>query len=68
MRVRIRQTRSGIGRLNSHKRVLRALGLRHPGSVVEHDDTATIRGMLDKVRHLVSIEIIQEDEATSEGE
>lgn len=59
-KLRIRQIKSGIGGLEPHKRVLRALGLRHPGSVVEHGDTAVIRGMVEKVKHLVSVEVIEE--------
>jgi len=59
--LRIKQTRSGIGHPGTHKRVLRALGLKHPGSVVEHADTATIRGMVEKVKHLISVEVIEEE-------
>ncbi len=67
-RLRIRQTRSGIGRIKNHKRVLRALGLKHPGSVVEHGDTPTILGMIDKVKHLIAVEVIEEESKTSETE
>jgi large subunit ribosomal protein L30 len=66
-RLRIRQTRSGIGRIENHKRILRALGLRHPGSVVEHSDSPTIRGMVDKVKHLICVEVIKEDSTTGEA-
>jgi large subunit ribosomal protein L30 len=59
--LRIKQTKSGIGKLNSHKKVLRALGLKHPGSVVEHADTATIRGMIRKVQYMVSVEEIEKE-------
>jgi large subunit ribosomal protein L30 len=59
--LRIKQTRSGIGRLSGQKKVLRALGLRHPGSVVEHADTDTIRGMIKKVEHLVSVEVVEKE-------
>jgi large subunit ribosomal protein L30 len=38
------------------KRTLRALGLHRLGDVVEQADTAAIRGMVGKVRHLVSVE------------
>ena len=67
-RLKIKQVRSGIGRLNKQKRVLRALGLRHPGSVVEHGDTPTIRGMIQKVKHLITVEKIEEESRTSETE
>ncbi len=59
--LRIKQTKSGIGRLGTHKKVLRALGLKHPGSVVEHADTPTIRGMIEKVHYMVSVEVIEKE-------
>ena len=59
--LRIKQTKSGIGRLGKHKKVLRALGLKHPGSVVEHSDSDTIRGMIKKVEHLISVEVIEKE-------
>jgi large subunit ribosomal protein L30 len=67
-RLKIKQIKSGIGRLKNHKRVLRALGLRHPGSVVEHGDSATIRGMVEKVEHLIEVEVIEDEGVTSETE
>ncbi len=67
-RLRIKQIRSGIGRLGTHKKVLKALGLKHPGSVVEHGDGPTIMGMIEKVKHLISVEVIEEEKATSETE
>lgn len=65
-RLRIKQTRSGIGQVAKHKRILRALGLKHPGNVVEHSDSPTIRGMIDKVKHLVSVEVVEEESGSSE--
>lgn len=59
--LRIKQTKSGIGRLSRHKKVLRALGLRGPGAVVEHADTEAIRGMIKKVEHLISVEVIEKE-------
>jgi large subunit ribosomal protein L30 len=41
--------------------VLRALGLKHPGAVVEHADTEIIRGMIKKVEHLISVEVIEKE-------
>ncbi len=67
-RLKIKQTRSGVGRLGTHKRVLEALGLKHPGSVVEHDDTPTIRGMINKVSHLIEVEVIEKEKASSGSE
>jgi ribosomal protein L30 len=54
-RLRVRQTRSGIGRAGTYRRTLRALGLRHHQDEAVVADTASIRGMLHKVRHLVRV-------------
>ena len=59
MKVRIKQVRSTIKRLESQKRTLRALGLRKIGMEVEHELTSSISGMIDKVRHLVEINSIK---------
>jgi large subunit ribosomal protein L30 len=42
------------------RRTLRALGLRHHQQTVELKNTASIRGMLYKVRHLVEVSPAQE--------
>jgi len=47
--------RSGINQKVDQKRTIRALGLRKLGQTVEHDDNRTIRGMVMKVRHLVTV-------------
>ncbi len=55
-RIRVRQVKSKIGRLQNQKRTLEALGLRKINQVVEHDATPTILGMVNTVKHLVSVE------------
>jgi large subunit ribosomal protein L30 len=55
-RVRITQTRSGLGRPAKHRATLRALGFRRHQQTVEHDDNPAIRGMIFQVRHLVHVE------------
>lgn len=58
-KLEIKQIRSGIGRPEPHRRTLRALGIkRHQQSVV-HDDSPAIRGMIEKVSHLVSVREIE---------
>jgi large subunit ribosomal protein L30 len=57
-KVRIKQIRSTIKRLESQKRTLKALGLRKIGMEVEHELTSSISGMIDKVRHLVEVNSI----------
>jgi large subunit ribosomal protein L30 len=55
-RITITQTRSQIRRPGDQKRTLKALGLGRIGRKVEHEATPQIRGMVEKVRHLVAVE------------
>ncbi|MDX8388914.1 MAG: 50S ribosomal protein L30 [Mariprofundaceae bacterium] len=54
--IRIRQFKSGIGYSKDQKATLVGLGFRRLNQVVEREDTASIRGMVNKVSHLVRIE------------
>lgn len=54
-KIRIKQVRSGIGRLGTHRRTLRALGIRRHQQSVVHNDTPAIRGMIRQVSHLVEV-------------
>ena len=54
--LKITQVRSLIGSKQGHKRTVRALGLKRIRDTRMHEDTPQIRGMLHKVRHLVSYE------------
>jgi len=54
--IRARQVKSGIGYAEDQKVTLRGLGFRRMNQVVELEDTPAIRGMVNKVRHLVRIE------------
>ena len=56
--LRIKQVRSKIGHPQDQRETLRSLGLRHINDVVEHEDNPSIRGMVQKVRHLVVVEEI----------
>ncbi len=58
-KIRVTQVRSLVGRPEKHRRVVRALGLRRNQSSVVHDDTPSIRGMVQKVRHLVVVEEVK---------
>ncbi len=49
--------KSGIGYAEDQKRTLRALGLHRLNQSVTHDDSVSIRGMINKVRHLVKVEV-----------
>jgi large subunit ribosomal protein L30 len=54
--IKIKQVRSRIGCPKVQKRTLDALGLRKTGRVVEHEDNPAILGMIERVKHLVSVE------------
>ena len=52
----ITQVRSTIGRKQNQRDTLKSLGLRKIRQSVERDDTPQIRGMIQTVRHLVTVE------------
>ena len=54
-KVKIKQIRSKINRPVDQKRTLKALGLKKIGQVVEHEMTPSIEGMINKVKHLITI-------------
>ncbi len=56
MRLRITWKKSAIGYAMDQKATIRALGLRRLHHSVDHPDTPSIRGMTEKVRHLVTVE------------
>ncbi len=58
--LKVMQTKSVIGSLGSHKRTVRALGLKRIRDSQVHTDTPQIRGMIRKVRHLVEVEEVEE--------
>jgi len=58
-KIKVTQVRSKIRRPQNQKRTLEALGLRKLNQVVEHDATPTILGMVNKVKHLISVEEIK---------
>ena len=55
-KIKVTKVRSAINRTQTQKRTLESLGLRKIGQVVEHEATPSILGMVNKVKHLVSIE------------
>ena len=55
-RLKVTQTRSGIGGLQNQRETLRSLGLKHVHDVVVKEDRPEIRGMVNAVRHLVVVE------------
>ena len=57
-KIRITQVKSKIGKPETQKRTLEALGIRKLNHSVEHEATPQILGMVEKVRHLVVVENI----------
>jgi large subunit ribosomal protein L30 len=55
-KIIVKQVRSQINCPQTQKRTLVALGLKRLGQTVEHDASSTILGMVNKVKHLVSVE------------
>ena len=58
MRLKVTQVRSSIGVKPKQRGTLRALGLHGISTTREHEDTAVLRGMLNKVPHLIRVEEI----------
>ncbi|HZK24634.1 MAG TPA: 50S ribosomal protein L30 [Oscillospiraceae bacterium] len=54
--LRITLVNSVIGRIEPQRKTVEALGLKKLNQVVEHEDTPQIRGMINKVSHLVKVE------------
>ena len=57
-KLKVTQVRSTIGCKKDQIATMEALGLKKIRSEKIHDDSSVIRGMIDKVRHLVSVEEI----------
>lgn len=64
-KLRITYKKSAIGYSQSQKDTVRSLGLRKLNSIAVHEDTPQIRGMLFKVKHLVSFEEVADSETAA---
>lgn len=58
-RIKLTQVKSKIGSSENQRRNLIALGLRKINQTVEHDASPIIMGMVEKIRHMVTIEMIE---------
>lgn len=54
-KLEVTLTRSLIGRPQDQRETVKALGLKKLNQTVEHEDNAAIRGMINKVSHLVKV-------------
>ena len=59
-RLRVTYVKSAIGYNVKQKQTIEALGLRRLQQVIAHPDTPAVRGMLNKVSHLVRVEEVEE--------
>lgn len=54
--LKVTQTKSGIGCRQSQRDTLRSIGLKRIGDVAVKEDRPEIRGMLNTVTHLITVE------------
>ena len=54
-KIKVKQVKSRIGRPKDQKRTLDALGLRKINAMVEHEATPQILGMVNKIKHLITV-------------
>ena len=59
-KLKITQVRSQIGTTAQQRKNLAALGLRKINQSVEHSDSVIIKGMIERVKHLVKVEEVNE--------
>jgi large subunit ribosomal protein L30 len=59
--VRVTYRKSAIGYAHDQRATVVALGLHRLHQTVEHPDTPALRGMVRKVRHLVSVDGVPAD-------
>lgn len=55
-KIKVKLVRSPAGRLKAHKACVAGLGLRRMHQTVEVEDTPCTRGMINKVRYMVTVE------------
>ena len=54
--LRVTLVKSAIGYSKRQKNTVQALGLRKLGQTVQHQDTPAIRGMINKISHLLRVD------------
>lgn len=57
-KLRITWVKSGIGYSEKQKRTIKALGFHRLNEIIEKEDSASVRGMVQSVSHLVKMETI----------
>jgi large subunit ribosomal protein L30 len=61
--LKITLTSGLVGKKTTQRKVVEGLGLGKYGSTVTHADSPTIRGMVNKVSHLVTVEKLDSEKA-----
>lgn len=56
LKLKVTQVKSGVGRPATQRKTLEGLGLRGPHKTVVVPDSVSVRGMLRKVSHLITVE------------
>lgn len=59
--LRIKLKKSAIGYNRNQRKIAQALGLRSLNQVVEHSDSSQIRGMINKIPHLLEVEEVDQE-------
>lgn len=54
-KIKIKLAKSYIGKTEAQRKTVEALGLKKVGQVMEKEDTPQIRGMIEKVKHMVEV-------------
>ena len=54
--IKIKLVKSPIGKIETHKRTVKALGFKKIGQVVEQEDNPQIRGMIKQVSYMLEVE------------
>ena len=65
--LKITQIKSRIGATEQQCKNLDALGLRKVNRTVEHSDSAIILGMIERVKHLVKVEVVEAKKAAKKA-
>jgi large subunit ribosomal protein L30 len=60
-KIEVTLVKSTIGKDRKQERVVRSLGLRKLNQTVRHEDNPCIRGMVEKVSHLVRVQTVEEE-------
>ena len=61
--IKVKQIKSSVGCMQTHRDTVRALGLKRIGQTAYHNDTPQIRGMMKAVNYLLSWELTDEKPA-----